>query len=209
VREFSVPPLYEVGATGNLTDVVHNAAEQAPAAALLGRKVGGAWRDVTAKDFLAEVSALAKGVMAAGIAAGDRVALMSRTRYEWTLLDFALFEAGAVVVPVYETSSAEQVEWILSDSGAVAVFAETDANAATVASARTGVEGSGLGGASSAHDVFDYDPTVSANRLAAGDVLTLQGTVPGTYVDASVLDLVVTLFFGEYAAPTGGSGGLG
>jgi len=80
VREFSVPPLYEVGATGNLTDVVHNAAEQAPRGALLGRKVGGAWRDVTAEDFLAEVRALAKGIAAAGIEVGDRVGLMYRTR---------------------------------------------------------------------------------------------------------------------------------
>jgi long-chain acyl-CoA synthetase len=158
VREFSVPPLYEVGATGNLTDVVHNAAEQAPAAALLSRKVGGAWHDVTAQDFLAEVIALAKGIAAAGIAVGDRVALMSRTRYEWTLLDFALFEAGAVVVPVYETSSAEQVEWILSDSGAVAVFAETTANAACVEIARSGQTESDLGGAPDVRQVWVIEP---------------------------------------------------
>ena len=158
MREFSVPPLYEVGTTGNLTDVVHNAAEQAPAAALLGRKVGGVWHDVTAKDFLAEVTALAKGIAAAGIEVGDRVALMSRTRYEWTLLDFALFEAGAVVVPVYETSSAEQVEWILSDSGAVAVFAETSDNAACVEVARAGDTHSGLGGAPNVRHVWVIEP---------------------------------------------------
>jgi long-chain acyl-CoA synthetase len=158
VREFSVPPLYEVGSTGNLTDVVHNAAEQAPTAALLGRKVGGVWRDVTAQDFLAEVTALAKGIAAAGIAVGERVALMSRTRYEWTLLDFALFEAGAVVVPIYETSSPEQVEWILSDSGAVAVFAETPGNAECVETARTGATGSGLGGAPAVRQVWVIEP---------------------------------------------------
>jgi len=158
VREFSVPPLYEVGAAGNLTDVVHDAAEKTPHAPLLGRKAGGAWHDVTAQAFLAEVRALAKGIIAAGVAAGDRVALMSRTRYEWTLLDFALFEAGAVVVPIYETSSAQQVEWMLSDSGAVAVFAETSENAATVQAAREGKTGSGLGGAPAVREVWVVEP---------------------------------------------------
>ncbi|MBS2534235.1 long-chain fatty acid--CoA ligase [Catenulispora sp. NF23] len=176
MREFSVPPLYQVGATANLTDVVHNAAEQAPAAALLGRKSGGVWRDVTAKDFLAEVTAVAKGIAAAGIEVGDRVALMSRTRYEWTLLDFALFEAGAVVVPVYETSSAEQVEWILSDSGAVAVFAETSANAEAVESARAGVADSGLGGAPDVREVWVIEPDSGKGAVqeltAAGTAIT-------------------------------------
>ena len=171
MREFSVPPLYEVGATGNLTDVVHDAAERTPTAPLLGRKVGGTWHDVTAQDFLAEVRTLAKGIAAAGVAPGDRVALMSRTRYEWTLLDFALFEAGAVVVPIYETSSAEQVEWILSDSGAIAVFAETSVNAATVHLARTGATNSGLGGAPAVRDVWIIEPdtgTGAVEQLGAG-----------------------------------------
>ena len=88
-----------------------------------------AWADVTAAEFLDEVSAVAKGLIAAGIEAGDRVALISRTRYEWTLLDYAIWFAGAVTVPVYETSSAEQIEWILADSGARAVVAETPEHA--------------------------------------------------------------------------------
>src|SRR5262249_31359094 len=71
-----------------------------------------------------------------GVSAGDRVAIMSRTSYEWSLLDFAAWEAGAVPVPIYETSSAEQVAWILRDSGAVAVFTELEANTATVESVR-------------------------------------------------------------------------
>ena len=73
---------------------------------------------MTASQFRDEVVALAKGLIAAGIEPGDRVALMSRTRYEWTLIDYAIWTAGAVTVPIYETSSAEQVEWILADSGA-------------------------------------------------------------------------------------------
>jgi long-chain acyl-CoA synthetase len=101
-----------------------------------GRAAGGGWRDVTAAQFRAEVTGLAKGLIAAGIQPGDRVALLSRTRYEWTLADYAIWAAGAVTVPVYETSSAEQVEWIVSDAGARAVIAETDAHAEIIASLR-------------------------------------------------------------------------
>src|SRR5947207_14468080 len=85
----------------------------------------GGWQDVTARAFRDEVAPLAKGLIAAGIGAGDRVGLMSKTRYEWTLIDYAIWAAGAVTVPVYETSSAEQIAWILSDSAAVACFVET------------------------------------------------------------------------------------
>jgi long-chain acyl-CoA synthetase len=96
---------------------------------------------VTAAEFGAEVTALAGGLMAAGIGPGDRVALMSRTRYEWTLIDYACWAAGAVTVPVYETSSAEQVQWILSDSSAAAVFAETGAHAEIIGSVRDRLPG--------------------------------------------------------------------
>jgi long-chain acyl-CoA synthetase len=136
LREFSLPALYEVPADGNLTDIVRRNAAQHPDVAVIGRKVGGAWTDVTSVQFLAEVRAAAKGLIAAGVRPGDRVALMSRTRYEWTLLDFAIWSAGAIAVPVYETSSAEQVQWILGDSGAVAILVESAAHAACVASVR-------------------------------------------------------------------------
>ncbi|MGW6743836.1 AMP-dependent synthetase/ligase [Streptomyces sp. NPDC055025] len=134
MREFSLPALYEVPADGNLTDLVRRNAAQHPDVAVLGRKVGGVWTDVTATQFLAEVRAAAKGLIAAGIRPGDRVALMSRTRFEWVQLDFAIWTAGAVTVPVYETSSAEQVQWILGDSGAVAVIVENDAHYTAVES---------------------------------------------------------------------------
>ncbi len=120
----------------NTADFAYDAAAKSPTHVSLRRLVGEQWRDVTAQAFLDEVRAVAKGVMAAGIAAGDRVAVMSKTRYEWTVVDFALFAAGAVVVPIYETSSAEQVQWILGDSAARAVFVETDAHAAIVAEVR-------------------------------------------------------------------------
>jgi long-chain acyl-CoA synthetase len=137
LREFSLPALYEVPADGNLTDLIRRNAAQHPDVAVIARKTpSGDWQDVTATAFLAEVRAAAKGLIASGVEPGDRVALMSRTRYEWTLLDFAIWSAGAVTVPVYETSSAEQVEWILGDSGAVAAIVETDVHDKTVESVR-------------------------------------------------------------------------
>ncbi|MFC1416781.1 AMP-dependent synthetase/ligase [Streptacidiphilus cavernicola] len=124
MREFSLPALYEVPSGANLTDLIHANAERHPAVAVVSRKADGHWEDLTSVQFLAEVRRAAKGLIASGIGPGDRVGLMSRTRYEWTLLDFAIWCAGAVTVPVYETSSAEQVEWILGDSGAVACLVE-------------------------------------------------------------------------------------
>ncbi|MDN4172977.1 AMP-dependent synthetase/ligase [Nocardioides sp. SOB77] len=141
MREFSTPLTIEVPGTGNLTDDVVRNAEEAPDAVVFSRPAGdGGWSDVTAAEFLAEVSAVAKGLVAAGIETGDRVALISKTRYEWTLLDYAIWFAGAVTVPIYETSSAEQIEWILRDSGARAIVAETDDHVARVAEVRAGLE---------------------------------------------------------------------
>ncbi|MFE7545474.1 AMP-dependent synthetase/ligase [Streptomyces platensis] len=136
MREFSLPALYEVPADGNLTDLIRRNAAQHPDVAVMGRKVNGVWQDVTAATFLAEVRAAAKGLIASGVRPGDRVGLMSRTRYEWTLLDFAIWSAGAITVPVYETSSAEQIQWILGDSGAVACLVESPTHEATVESVR-------------------------------------------------------------------------
>jgi long-chain acyl-CoA synthetase len=131
VREYSIPALAEIPATANLAKVVFRRAAEQPQAVMLRRPgpsgSAGEWTDVTASQFRDEVTALAKGLVAAGIEPGDRVALMSHTRYEWTLIDYAIWTTGATVVPVYETSSAEQAEWILSDSGARALFVETAA----------------------------------------------------------------------------------
>ena len=125
MREFSLPALAEIPATANLANSVFRRAAEQPQAVMLRRPGPQGWQDVTASQFKAEVVALAKGLVAAGIGVGDRIALMSHTRYEWTLIDYAIWTAGAVTVPVYETSSAEQAEWILSDSGARACFVET------------------------------------------------------------------------------------
>ncbi|HVN11124.1 MAG TPA: AMP-dependent synthetase/ligase [Kineosporiaceae bacterium] len=124
----------------DLTDLVARAAEEAPDAVLFSRRsTAGALEDVTSRAFLAEVTRLAKGLVAAGVRPGDRVGLMAKTRYEWTLTDFAIWFAGGVTVPIYETSSAEQVAWILSNSRAVGAVVETAAHAATVESVRAGL----------------------------------------------------------------------
>ncbi len=132
MRESHTPALVEVDASTNITDFVVRNATDRPALVVYRRKVGGRWHDVTAADYLAEVQALAKGLVAAGVRPGDRVGLMSCTRYEWTLTDTAIWFAGAVTVPIYETSSSEQLQWILGDSGAVAVVVESEKLLGTV-----------------------------------------------------------------------------
>jgi long-chain acyl-CoA synthetase len=137
VREYSIPALVDVPAAASLADVVFTRATQEPHAVVMRRRSGdGRWDDVTAAQFRDEVAPLAKALVAAGIEPGDRVALMSKTRYEWTLIDYAIWAAGGVTVPIYETSSAEQVEWILSDSGARAAFAETSRHAEMISEVR-------------------------------------------------------------------------
>ena len=137
MREYSSPTRAEIPASANVTDVIFRRARTEPGDVMLRKRTGaGSWQDVTAGQFRAEVAVLAKGLMAAGIEPGDRVALMSRTRYEWTLIDYAIWAAGAVSVPVYETSSAEQVAWTLSDSSAHAVFAETSRHKEIISSVR-------------------------------------------------------------------------
>ena len=130
MREYSIPALAQIADNASVADIVFSRAASQPQAVVMRRRSDdGDWRDVTAETFRAEVTALAKGLIAAGVEPGDRIALMSRTRYEWTLIDYAILAAGAVTVPVYETSSAEQVEWILGNSAARAVFAESGQHA--------------------------------------------------------------------------------
>ena len=126
MNEHTVPLAVEPDVNANATDLLIDRAKATPDAALFSVPDGvGGWADVTAAEFLHQVRALAKGLIASGIAPGDVVGLMCRTRYEWTLVDFATWFAGALLVPVYETSSPSQVHWNLSDSGAVAVILET------------------------------------------------------------------------------------
>ncbi|MBD9733172.1 long-chain fatty acid--CoA ligase [Streptomyces sp. H28] len=135
VREVRAAPLAPRPATGSTADIPFTNAAEAPDAVVLRRERQGTWHPVTAAAFAREVTAVAKGLIAAGLRPGDRVAVMSRTRYEWSVLDFAIWSAGGVTVPVYATSSADQVEWIVRDSGARHVVTETPANTATVTTA--------------------------------------------------------------------------
>ncbi|MGW0144116.1 AMP-dependent synthetase/ligase [Streptomyces sp. NPDC003333] len=134
MREFTNPPLALAPPVGGLADVVFEHAQEDPLYVVLGRKdENGQWQDVTAADFRDEVLALAKGLLARGIRFGDRVAIMSRTRYEWTLFDFALWTIGAQVVPIYPTSSAEQCFWMLYDAECTAAIVEHEDHAMTIA----------------------------------------------------------------------------
>lgn len=125
LKEFSVPVIVPAPTSGSLVDHITENAEQVPDRVIFSVPRGAAWVGITAKQFNDDVKAIAKGIIANGVEPGQRIGIMSRTRYEWALVDYAVWYAGATSVPIYETSSAEQVQWILSDSGAVAVFLET------------------------------------------------------------------------------------
>jgi long-chain acyl-CoA synthetase len=134
MKEYASPIAVAEPATGNLTDMLWDNERDFPDSVVFSRRgADGTWSDVTSVQFAEQVRALAAGLVASGVQVGDRVGLMSRTRYEWALSDYAIWTAGGVTVPIYETSSAEQVEWILGDSGAVGVVVETDTHAQTVA----------------------------------------------------------------------------
>ena len=127
MNEITIPAIIPTTVAGNLTNLIAERAWFEPERIVVSRPLGDGWQAVTAKDYEAEIRSVAKGLIASGIAFGDRVAIMAKTRYEWTVLDFAIWYAGAVPVPIYETSSAEQVDWILTDSAAVAIIVETPA----------------------------------------------------------------------------------
>ncbi|MEU3462163.1 long-chain fatty acid--CoA ligase [Streptomyces sp. NPDC006733] len=135
MREFTVPPMATAPQVGGLADAVFNNAADHPDQVVLGRRTDGHWHDVTALEFRDEVVAVAKGLLANGVRFGDRVGIMSRTRYEWTVFDFALWTIGAQPVPVYPTSSLDQVRWMLHDSGAVACVVEHEDHAMTIGAA--------------------------------------------------------------------------
>lgn len=130
--EYATPPRYTPGPQELIVDDVFAKARAHPERTAVSRRVDGQWVSVSCLELADDIEALAAGLIIAGIQPGERVALMSRTRYEWLLYDFAIMSIGAVTVPIYETSSAEQVEWILSDSGAVAAIVETEEQYETI-----------------------------------------------------------------------------
>lgn len=125
MNEIFQPALEPAATAGNLTNLVAERAWFEPERIMVSRPLGDGWQPVTARELEAEIRATAKGLIASGVQIGDRVAIMARTRYEWTILDFAIWFAGGVTVPIYETSSAEQVDWIMTDSHSVAIIVET------------------------------------------------------------------------------------
>ncbi|WP_028661734.1 AMP-dependent synthetase/ligase [Saccharomonospora saliphila] len=182
MREYSAPAIAAVADDENMSDVVWVNAERFGDTVSFRRQIDGSWRDVTAAEFAAQVLAVAKGLVAAGLEKGDRVGLMSKTRYEWTLFDFAIWAAGGVTVPIYETSSAEQAQWILTDSGAKALIVETAEHAATVESVRGSLDELGnvwrIEGAEPAVDALSAlgaataDDDVHARRRSVGSADT-------------------------------------
>jgi len=123
--ESYLPALVPHPTMGNITDIITQRVAKEPGRVLVSRPLGDGWQPVTAVEFDQEIRGIAKGLIAHGIGRGDRVAIMAKTRYEWTVLDFAIIYCGAITVPIYETSSAEQVKWILSDSGSALLVVES------------------------------------------------------------------------------------
>ncbi|MFY9714881.1 MAG: long-chain fatty acid--CoA ligase [Microbacterium sp.] len=130
--QFEVPAIVPADADANIADLLVKRVEATPDLALFSVPDGQGWRDITAADFQTAVVALAKGFAAAGIQPGEKVGFLARTTYEWTLVDFALFYAGAVMVPIYESSSPTQIQWIMEDSGAIALMVESPEHYARV-----------------------------------------------------------------------------
>lgn len=130
--QFEVPAIVPADPDANVADLLAKRVEATPDRALFSVPQGDGWRDISAADFETAVIALAKGFAAAGIQPGEKVGFLARTTYEWTLVDFALFYAGAVMVPIYETSSPSQIQWILEDSGAIALLVESPEHFARV-----------------------------------------------------------------------------
>lgn len=137
--QFEVPAVVPADPDANITDLLVDRVKASPSRALFAVPENGGWRDISAAEFQREVVALAKGFVAAGVEPGDKVGFIARTTYDWTLVDFALFFAGAVMVPIYETSSASQIAWILTDSGATTVIAESAEHADRIAEIRATV----------------------------------------------------------------------
>ncbi|MET7765422.1 AMP-binding protein [Streptomyces sp. NPDC005336] len=162
MREFTVPSMATAPQAGGLADAVFDHAAADPGRVALARKTpDGRWQDVTASQFRDEVMALAKGLLAHGVRFGDRVGIMSRTRYEWTLFDFALWTVGAQSVPLYPTSSAEQVFWMLYDAGVSACVVEHEDHAMTV--------GSVVGRLPQLERLWQLDAGALEELLAAGE----------------------------------------
>lgn len=166
MREVTVPRTFTVPDDASMADAVFRYEKESPDFVPFKRRSNGAWVDVTAADFAARVRAVAKGLLASGIEFGDRVAILSGTRYEWVVLDYAIWTAGGCTVAIYDTSSPEQSKWILEDSGTCLLIVETAEHAATVKEVAEA--------APALREVLLID--APADGTAAIDVLVARGT---------------------------------
>lgn len=169
VPEFTTPQSFTIADDASAVDSVFAHAKNSPTATVYKRKVGSDWIDVSAATFAESVTGVAKGLIALGITAGERVALMSATRYEWPLIDYAIWAAGAVTVPIYETSAPDQVRWILEDSEASILVVETDTRRASVADVTQA--------APSVRKVLQIEPSADG-RGAVDELIALGADVP-------------------------------
>ncbi|NLI18081.1 MAG: AMP-binding protein [Actinomycetales bacterium] len=180
MAEFTVPRAVTVSPDTSISDYLIRWGTEDPESVLYRQKIGDAWVDWSAAKTLAVVRGIALGLRAAGFGRGDRIAIMSRTRLEWTLADLAIWHIGAVAVPIYESSSPAQAQWILSDSGTTGVFAETTALAAVVEEARSEEGGHGV------THVWVFDEGAMETLTAAGrelDPATADAAVAGVHLD--------------------------
>jgi long-chain acyl-CoA synthetase len=183
VKQISVPPLVAAQVEGNLSDLPVRNGGSRPAEVAFSKASSGGWVDVTNAQFLTDVRALAKGLMASGVGIGERVAIMSRTRYEWALTDFAIWTAGAVSVPIYDTSATEQVGWILKDAGCAAVVLETPTHATKLDESRADlpelrhvwqIDAGGLDELKEAgRDITDEAVEARRSKVSRGDTATI------------------------------------
>ena len=182
MNHISVAPLVTAKVKGNLSDLPARNGAGRPRAVAFCKRSPGTWVEVTNAEFLADVRAVAKGLMASGVGLGERVAIMSKTRYEWALTDFAIWTAGAVSVPIYETSSARQVGWIVNDAACSAVILETPAHARILAEATAGdgerqvwqIDAGGLDKLRAAgREVTDEAVEARRSQVSRGDVATI------------------------------------
>lgn len=125
MNQTETPILVPLTPESNITTLLEERVAKTPNEPLFAVPEGEGWRDITSSEFRNEVVAVAKGLIASGVQPGDNIAFMCKTSYEWSLIDFAIFYAGAVMVPIYETSSALQIHWVLEDSGARGIILES------------------------------------------------------------------------------------
>ncbi|MDV7245114.1 MULTISPECIES: long-chain fatty acid--CoA ligase [Rhodococcus] len=190
MREFTSPPTFSVSEHENAVLTVFAHAESTPDRVMYARPEANGWVDVTAKDFAALVTGVAKGLIAHGVRPGDRVALLSSTRFEWSLLDYAIWATGAASVPVYDSSSPDQIRWIIEDSGAVAAVVETPAHASSF-------EGDGI--PYTLKHIFTIDEDAVGTLIKAGRSVD----------DSEVFKRVVALTAGDLASLVYTSGTTG